>query len=68
MEAYPRSYRVLVAALAVSGLAVAWLAGCGGNSGGGNAEGHSGGQGGTLTVFAASSLTDAFGVSAGAPC
>ena len=62
MEAYPRSYRVLLAALAVAGLAVAWLAGCGGNSGGANAEGDSGGQGGTLSVFAASSLTDAFGV------
>ncbi len=60
MEAYLRSYRVLVAALAVSGLAVASLAGCGG--GGAGAEGDGGGQGGTLTVFAASSLTDAFGV------
>jgi molybdate transport system substrate-binding protein len=57
VEAYLRSYRVFIAALAVSGLSVAWLAGCGGS-----AEGDSRGQGGTLTVFAASSLTDAFGV------
>ena len=56
MEANLRAYRVLIAALA--GLAVALLAGCGGS--GASAQG--GGQGGTLTVFAASSLTDAFGV------
>jgi molybdate transport system substrate-binding protein len=60
VEDYFRPYRVLIAALAISGLAVAWLAGCGG--GGASAEGDGGGQGGTLTVFAASSLTDAFGV------
>ncbi len=57
MEAYLRSYRALIAALAVSGLAVALLVGCGAS-----AEGGGGGQGDTLTVFAASSLTDAFGV------
>ena len=57
MEAYLRSYRALIAALAVSSLAVALLVGCGAS-----AEGDGGGQGDTLTVFAASSLTDAFGV------
>ena len=66
MKAHLRSYRVLIAALAVSSFAVLGLAGCGGISGGGdgggNAEGDSGRQEGTLTVFAASSLTDAFGV------
>ena len=57
MEAYLRSYRVFIAALVVSGLAVVLPAGCGAS-----AEGEGGGQGATLTVFAASSLTDAFGV------
>jgi molybdate transport system substrate-binding protein len=54
VEAYLRSYRILIAALAISSFAVVGLAGCGGSSGGG--------EGGTLAVFAASSLTDAFGV------
>ena len=54
MEAYLLSYRILIAALAISSFAVVGLAGCGGSSGGG--------EGGTLAVFAASSLTDAFGV------
>jgi molybdate transport system substrate-binding protein len=58
VQANLRFYRVLIAASAVSCLAVAWLAGCGGS--GADAEG--GGQEGTLTLFAASSLTDAFGV------
>src|SRR5215210_8873043 len=51
----------LLAALMVSGVALAGAAGCGGVSGG---EGAGGGkqQGGTLTVLAASSLIDAFGV------
>jgi molybdate transport system substrate-binding protein len=51
----------LLAALMVSGVALAGVAGCGGVSGG---EGAGGGtqQGGTLTVLAASSLIDAFGV------
>jgi molybdate transport system substrate-binding protein len=49
-----------LAALLVSGVALAGAAGCGGVSGG---EGGGGGrpQGGTLTIFAASSLIDAFG-------
>jgi molybdate transport system substrate-binding protein len=49
-----------LAALSVSGVALAGIAGCGGVSGG---EGGGGGkqQGGTLTVLAASSLIDAFG-------
>ena len=51
----------LLAALSVSGVALAGIAGCGGVSGG-----ESGGvgkqHGGTLTVLAASSLIDAFGV------
>ena len=47
----------LLAALSVSGVALAGIAGCGGVSGG---EGKQ--QGGTLTVLAASSLIDAFGV------
>jgi molybdate transport system substrate-binding protein len=49
--------------LVLSCLLVAALAGCGG-SGGASAGGESE-QGGTLTVFAASSLTDAFGELAG---
>lgn len=63
MDYLLRSYRVSLAVLAVSGLALAGLIGCGasgeeqeGGSGGGESEGGS-----TLTVFAASSLTDAFG-------
>ena len=50
-----------MAALMVSGVALAGVAGCGRVSGG---EGGGGGrpQGGTLTVLAASSLIDAFGV------
>ncbi|HSK83411.1 MAG TPA: molybdate ABC transporter substrate-binding protein [Rubrobacter sp.] len=46
----------LLAALLVSGVTLAGIAGCGGVSGG---EGKQ--QGGTLTVLAASSLIDAFG-------
>jgi molybdate transport system substrate-binding protein len=50
-----------LAALMVSGVALAGAVGCGGVSGG---EGAGGGKqrGGTLTVLAASSLIDAFGV------
>jgi molybdate transport system substrate-binding protein len=56
-----RSYRVLLTAFIISSIAVVGPVGCGGHaevdeSGGG------GDRGGTLTVFAASSLTDAFGV------
>jgi molybdate transport system substrate-binding protein len=57
VETNLRSYRVFIAALVVSGLVVALLVGCGAG-----AEGDGGEQGSTLTVFAASSLTDAFGV------
>jgi molybdate transport system substrate-binding protein len=55
VEAHLRFYMDFIAALVVSGLVVVLLEGCGAG-----AEG--GGQGSTLTVFAASSLTDAFGV------
>jgi molybdate transport system substrate-binding protein len=58
MEHRSRFYRVLLVALAVSGFVMAGLAGCGGSSSG--TEG-SGGESETLTVLAASSLTDAFG-------
>jgi molybdate transport system substrate-binding protein len=54
VEAHLRFYMDFIAALVVSGLVVVLLEGCGAG-----AEG--GGQGSTLTVFAASSLTDAFG-------
>jgi molybdate transport system substrate-binding protein len=57
VEANLRFYRDSIAALVVSGLFVASLVGCGAG-----AEGDGGEQGNTLTVFAASSLTDAFGV------
>ena len=57
MEAYLRFYMDFIAALVVSGLVVALLEGCGAG-----AEGDGGEKGSTLTVFAASSLTDAFGV------
>jgi len=51
--------RALAAALLVAGLAVAGLAGCGGGSG--DAGAREAGRERTLTVLAASSLTDAFG-------
>jgi molybdate transport system substrate-binding protein len=54
---YHRSYRTL--ALVVSIIAAVGSAGCGGGSDGGGDGG--GGGDATLTVFAASSLTDAFG-------
>jgi molybdate transport system substrate-binding protein len=54
VEIHHRFYRALATVLAVSSIAATGLAGCGGGSGGGGD--------GTLTVFAASSLTDAFGV------
>ena len=58
---YERVRRTLLAALLVSGVALVGVIGCGEVSGG---EGANGGnrQGGTLTVLAASSLIDAFGV------
>jgi molybdate transport system substrate-binding protein len=45
-----RFYRALLTALIISSIAIVGVVGCGGDGGG------------TLTVFAASSLTDAFGV------
>ncbi len=54
MGIHHRFYRALATVLVVSSIAAAGLAGCGGQSGGGGD--------GTLTVFAASSLTDVFGV------
>ena len=54
MEANLRFYRVFIPALVVSGLAGALLVGCGASAEGGE-------RGSTLTVLAASSLTDAFG-------
>src|SRR5215213_7017255 len=51
----------LLAALMVSGVTLAGVAGCGGVSGGEGADGGTQ-QGWTLTVLAASSLIDAFGV------
>jgi molybdate transport system substrate-binding protein len=53
-----RFYRALATASMMSTIVVVGLTSCGGGSGGGAADG-SGGS--TLTVFAASSLTDAFG-------
>jgi molybdate transport system substrate-binding protein len=51
----------LLATLAVAGLAMTVLEGCGGGaSGRESGDSGGGGEGGTLTVFAASSLTDAF--------
>jgi molybdate transport system substrate-binding protein len=50
--------RWLVTALIISSIAVMGLAGCGGA---GAADEGGGGEGATLSVFAASSLTDAFG-------
>jgi molybdate transport system substrate-binding protein len=46
--------------LACALLAVALAAGCGGGSGSGSSAGSGASSGGTLTVFAASSLTDPF--------
>jgi molybdate transport system substrate-binding protein len=51
----------LAASLAVSIVAAAGSAGCGGGSDGGGEAGGGGGGEAVLTVFAASSLTDAFG-------
>jgi len=56
-----RFYRALLTAFIISSIAVVGLVGCGGDAEGGESGGEGDG-GGTLTVFAASSLTDAFGV------
>src|ERR687893_2837521 len=50
----------LVTALIISSIVVGGPTGCGGSRGAA-ADGGGGGDGGALTVFAASSLTDAFG-------
>ena len=60
MGIHHRFYRALATASIISTIVVAGLAGCGGGSGGGGSGGGDE-QGGTLTVFAASSLTDGFG-------
>ena len=59
MENGARFTLTLVGGFVFSCLLVAALAGCGGESGAATGGGQE--QGGTLTVFAASSLTDAFG-------
>ena len=64
MNVHRRFCRALATALVSSTLAVAGLVGCGGTEDAGAEEGGGGGGGGgeaTLTVLAASSLTDAFG-------
>jgi molybdate transport system substrate-binding protein len=63
MEVHRRFYRTLAKALVASGIVAVGLAGCAGGSSGGAAaeEGGGGGERDTLTVLAASSLTDAFG-------
>ena len=61
MNIHRRFCRALATALVSSTLAVAGLAGCGGTEDAGAEEGGGGGGEATLTVLAASSLTDAFG-------
>jgi molybdate transport system substrate-binding protein len=57
-----RFHQALVAAVIISSIVVVGPAGCGGSSEGAANEGSGGSDGGgTLAVFAASSLTDAFG-------
>jgi molybdate transport system substrate-binding protein len=56
-----RSCRALTTALVVWSIASVAIAGCAGGSGAREGGGEDTGGGGTLTVFAASSLTDAFG-------
>ena len=58
MEDRPRSFRARISCLLLACLAVGSLAACGGGSGGGGGEQS---EDSTLTVLAASSLTDAFG-------
>jgi len=60
MGIHHRFYLALATASIISTIVVVGLAGCGGGSGGGGSGGGDK-QGGTLTVFAASSLTDGFG-------
>jgi molybdate transport system substrate-binding protein len=62
MKVHRRLHRAI--ALVVSGIFAVGFVGCAGESGVGAAadEGGGGGEGSTLTVLAASSLTDAFGV------
>src|SRR5215210_96431 len=60
MGIHHRFYLALATASIISTIVVVGLAGCGGGSGGGGSGGEDK-QGGTLTVFAASSLTDGFG-------
>jgi molybdate transport system substrate-binding protein len=62
MKVHRRLHRAI--ALVVSGIVAVGFVGCAGESGVGAAadEGGGGGEGSTLTVLAASSLTDAFGV------
>ena len=57
MKDRPRSFRARVSCLLLACLAVGGLAACGGSSGGGGGEQS---EGSTLTVLAASSLTDTF--------
>ena len=56
-----RSYLWVLAMALVPVLLLAGITGCGGGSEGGGSGGGGGKQGGTLTILAASSLTDAFG-------
>src|SRR5215218_7801777 len=63
MKVHRGLYRALATALVASGIVAVGLVGCAGGSGAGAAadEGDEGEEGATLTVLAASSLTDAFG-------
>jgi molybdate transport system substrate-binding protein len=63
MNVHRRLHRALATALVASGIVAAGLVGCAGGSSVGAAadEGGGGEEGFTLTVLAASSLTDAFG-------
>jgi molybdate transport system substrate-binding protein len=56
-----RAFLWILGVASVPILSLAGLTGCGGGSDGGGSGGGGGKQGGTLTVLAASSLTDAFG-------
>jgi molybdate transport system substrate-binding protein len=56
-----RGYLWVLAVASIPVLLLAGLAGCGGGSDGGGSGGGGEAQGGTLTILAASSLTEAFG-------